>query len=352
MAALTRSLDDVLQLLDSPVRKTSAGTGTDSPSLTDYESNKVFPATIPEALGLTDLIQVQVMPAPSGANVENLSDTGSTYIKGFSGDDQLGMSDPPVTVTTGSVTSWVRTVTDNLPLIDEDQPEHDGWAAIPEDGLGLTDPAPTVIKSGVTGNAWTASIEDQTGLSDSPLGALFFTRMSVRPDEALGLSDPAPTVVQTSNKLFLRTIEDPLGPIDDDGAGDSSNYLTASKVTIVFVTDGLGMVEILSPLTHNNRIVFSGPFVEENPTDGELQYYYKHLVGVTVIQAQDGTWSQVRYPVDSDLQLARRVYRGGYEYLVSQDDANALIAAGFGAYLSADQYPYGSFPYGTGPYGG
>lgn len=77
---------------------------------------------------------------------------------------------------------------------------------------------------------------------------------------------------------------------------------------------------------------FSGPtFVERS--DGEL-WFIKQTRGVTVVKRQDGSWYETVSPIDSDLQAAARVYRGGYTYQLSGAEVAELTAAGYGAYIS------------------
>jgi hypothetical protein len=77
---------------------------------------------------------------------------------------------------------------------------------------------------------------------------------------------------------------------------------------------------------------FSGPsYIERN--DNEL-WFIKNSKGITVVKRQDGTWYQTTTPVDSDLQVAARVYRGGYTYDLSSTEVTELTAAGYGAYIT------------------
>lgn len=77
---------------------------------------------------------------------------------------------------------------------------------------------------------------------------------------------------------------------------------------------------------------FSGPsYVERN--DNEL-WFIKNSKGITIVKRQDGTWYQTTTPVDSELQAAARVYRGGYTYDLSPQEVTELTAAGYGAYIT------------------
>lgn len=77
---------------------------------------------------------------------------------------------------------------------------------------------------------------------------------------------------------------------------------------------------------------FSGPTYVER-SDSEL-WFIKQTRGVTVVKRQDGSWYQTVSPIDSELQAAARVYRGGYTYELSAGEVADLTAAGYGAYIS------------------
>ncbi len=75
-------------------------------------------------------------------------------------------------------------------------------------------------------------------------------------------------------------------------------------------------------------------------------------VGQTVIK-KDGFYSLLTNP-DSDVwENADVAYLGGYTYIVSDAEAAALTAAGYGSGLIiiAASPNYGAGAYGTGPYG-
>ena len=78
---------------------------------------------------------------------------------------------------------------------------------------------------------------------------------------------------------------------------------------------------------------FQGPSYKQK-RDDEL-WFVSITVGVTVVKRQDGTWYQTTSPIDSDLQAAARVYRGGYTYPdLTAAEVSELTAAGYGAYIT------------------
>lgn len=80
--------------------------------------------------------------------------------------------------------------------------------------------------------------------------------------------------------------------------------------------------------------VLHPPVVREGPVaDGPLFSRYKLYRGVSIIQDADGSWRTARYPAQTELETALRVYMGGRMYPLTSDDRAILIAAGFGDYI-------------------
>jgi len=75
---------------------------------------------------------------------------------------------------------------------------------------------------------------------------------------------------------------------------------------------------------------FTTPYVLEGPSGGHRLFYFANLrKGITIVKS-GGTYSQIRYPVDSDLSNYSEVYRGGYQHTVDDATKAALIAGGVG----------------------
>jgi hypothetical protein len=76
--------------------------------------------------------------------------------------------------------------------------------------------------------------------------------------------------------------------------------------------------------------VFDTPIVREGPAGGHrLFYFYKLNRGITIIR-DNGTYRQVRYLVDEDLQSYQEVYLGGRRHIVDDATKARLIAADVG----------------------
>ena len=75
---------------------------------------------------------------------------------------------------------------------------------------------------------------------------------------------------------------------------------------------------------------FKTPTVEEGPAGmHRLFEFYKLTRGISIIRV-NGTYRQVRYPYDGDLDTYQEVYLGGSKYTVDDTTKAALIAGGVG----------------------
>ena len=75
---------------------------------------------------------------------------------------------------------------------------------------------------------------------------------------------------------------------------------------------------------------FTTPYVLEGPSGGHRLFYFANLrKGITIVKS-GSTYSQIRYPVDSDLENYDEVYRGGYQHTVDDATKAALIAGNVG----------------------
>ena len=73
---------------------------------------------------------------------------------------------------------------------------------------------------------------------------------------------------------------------------------------------------------------FVTPTVSEGPIGRHRLFYFRKMNrGITIVKS-GSTYSQVRYPVDSDLITYTAVYRGGYNYTVTDATKAELIAGG------------------------
>ena len=75
---------------------------------------------------------------------------------------------------------------------------------------------------------------------------------------------------------------------------------------------------------------FTTPYVLEGPSGGHRLFYFAKLrKGITIVKS-GSTYSQIRYPVDEDLNDYDVVYRGGYNHTVNDAAKAELIAANVG----------------------
>jgi hypothetical protein len=77
---------------------------------------------------------------------------------------------------------------------------------------------------------------------------------------------------------------------------------------------------------------FLPPTVEEGFTGVQrLFMFYRLTRGISIVRnPSTGSYQQIRYPLDDTLPTYPEVYRGGYEYTVSDATKAALIAGNVG----------------------
>jgi hypothetical protein len=76
--------------------------------------------------------------------------------------------------------------------------------------------------------------------------------------------------------------------------------------------------------------IFETPTVDEGFEGVQRLFtFYKLTRGISVIKV-NGTYRQVRYPYDGDLETYQEVYLGGSKYTVNDATKAALIAGGVG----------------------
>jgi hypothetical protein len=76
---------------------------------------------------------------------------------------------------------------------------------------------------------------------------------------------------------------------------------------------------------------FVTPTTLEGPIgEGRLFDFYRQDRGITIVMQPSGTYKQIRYPMDEDLNQYPQVYRGGYNHTVDDATREALINGNVG----------------------
>lgn len=76
--------------------------------------------------------------------------------------------------------------------------------------------------------------------------------------------------------------------------------------------------------------IFTTPVVEEGPSGGHRLFYFFRLKrGITIVM-DNGVYSQKRWMSEDELQVFDKVYLGGHEHQVTEEEKAALIAGGVG----------------------
>jgi hypothetical protein len=80
--------------------------------------------------------------------------------------------------------------------------------------------------------------------------------------------------------------------------------------------------------------IFKTPTVDEGPIGPDrLSQFYTLPRGISVLKA-NGRYYEVRYPTQTEVTEAEKVYLGGYVHNISDEDAQELIDAGYEDYLT------------------
>jgi hypothetical protein len=76
--------------------------------------------------------------------------------------------------------------------------------------------------------------------------------------------------------------------------------------------------------------IFKTPTVDEGLEGVQRLFtFYKLTRGISIIRV-NGTYRQVRYPLDSDLETFQEVYLGGSQYTVNETTRENLINGNVG----------------------
>lgn len=78
--------------------------------------------------------------------------------------------------------------------------------------------------------------------------------------------------------------------------------------------------------------IFRGPTYRYKLGRPNDLWFVSYPIGKSVIK-NNGTWSTVIVPKDSDLATYQRVLRGGYDNVITDAEAAELTAAGYGDYI-------------------
>lgn len=85
---------------------------------------------------------------------------------------------------------------------------------------------------------------------------------------------------------------------------------------------GLGIERI-------NLYIFKTPSSKENPMGfGRLFYRFLTEQGITVAKL-DGQYYEIRYPTTEEIESYDKVYFGGYNYVVTEEEKTELESAGY-----------------------
>lgn len=125
----------------------------------------------------------------------------------------------------------------------------------------------------------------------------------------------------------------PTGVVTGEAFGVASLQLGYPQTIFLDGIESAAFVE--DPTIRNaDRVVLVNPSIQETPVAlNALMTRYGLHRGITIMQDADAVWRSVRYPSQTEIEAALKVYMGGHRHVVSGMEAAELIAAGYGAYL-------------------
>jgi len=87
-----------------------------------------------------------------------------------------------------------------------------------------------------------------------------------------------------------------------------------------------------------HELTLINPAIQETPAAWHRLFgrYGIHR-GITLLKDADGVWSSVRYPAQTEVEAAMKVYLGGHKHPLTVAEAAELIAAGYGPYVSLER---------------
>ena len=86
-----------------------------------------------------------------------------------------------------------------------------------------------------------------------------------------------------------------------------------------------------------HRLVLDNPSIQETPAAWDrLNIRFDIHRGITIMKDADGIWSSVRYPAQTEIEQAMKVYLGGRRHTLSVAEAEELMDAGYGSYISLE----------------
>jgi len=113
--------------------------------------------------------------------------------------------------------------------------------------------------------------------------------------------------------------------------GDTASFVETEHVTVrVSDNDPATFTDVAT--VNTQYLVFDPPTEDEYGVFGADRLFgrYRLAHGVTVA-VKDGAVFELTYPYQEDLEEYDAVYMGGHRHRLTQDEADLLVAAGYGA---------------------
>lgn len=175
------------------------------------------------------------------------------------------------------------------------------------------------------------------------------TRMSVTGTAPAGTASVKLLVYTTNtpdrtvvNEYALDGWQIEYGTVMHDWADNPTVILGSATLSGMGVASATGIRVVLGSAALSSlglisypRLILRPPVVDQPPLGANRLFFrYKLTRGETIIKRMDGTYYTTQYPSQVEMEAAAIAYLGGHEHPVDFAEAEALIAAGYRAYLS------------------
>lgn len=208
------------------------------------------------------------------------------------------------------------------------------WAAV--EILPAASVNQTVTATGIaSGEAWGSSqLNMSVGLTGIPT-AEAWGALAVQASQTLTLTG-IPSGEAWGSSTLIRSQIISLTGIPSVEAWGTAAFQYGSPQTLTL--SGIVSSEAWGTLAVRlrSRYVLIPPSIQETPVAyNRLMSRFGLHRGITIIKT-NGVYSQVRYPAQTEMEAAERVYMGGHRHPLTDEEYAELVDAGFGAYIISE----------------
>lgn len=106
-------------------------------------------------------------------------------------------------------------------------------------------------------------------------------------------------------------------------------------IEVIGIESGEVVEDPTASLLHD--LVLTNPSIQETPAArNRLFARYGLDRGITIMKDASGVWSSVRYPAQTEIEAAQTTYMGGHRHRLTTAEAEELILADYGPYITLE----------------